>query len=704
MSFANLTNGDGDTNVGVELTVLDPARLVVAPAGNLTASGMVGGPFTPANRIYTLSNPGDVALDFTASDDGAFVDTAPASGTISPGGSVDVTVALNAGADALAAGLHTATIAFTNLTNGSGDGAVGVELTVLAPGLLAVAPAENFVASGIVGGPFSPGTKTYTLSNDGEAPLDFSATSSESWLDASPAGGTIAPGATTTVTIAFNAAANALAPGDVEATVDFRNETNGMGSTTRKAMLNIRPKGQLVIRLETVGGDDRFDFTSSTPALNLSLTTVNGAAESSTILLLPGSYVVTAPDKTADGYGLTAITCSDGDSTTDLATRSATVQLGSGEQVQCTFGAANSRGIATRAINKFLTRRAALLMQSPPPLRRRIDRLNGHGNSQPNPNSLADLSGHTPFEFGVRGDATGLDKVSFATSLAKFDTALLAWRDFLAAGDGAAQGNAAGVGPRPTSKFDVWFEGSWLWFRNDGNRGRFAIGYMGADYLISPDILIGGLVQIDDTVDKSGSGGTRVSGTGWMAGPYVTVRLSDNFYLDARAAWGLSDNEIEPMGTFSDDFETTRWLASVGLIGDFSYENWRVRPNASFTRIQERQHGYTDSLGVFVPGQTVSAGRVNVGPTVSYRIETGRGLTIEPHGTLEGVYNFSDTDGVSLGSEPNGQDDLRGRVELGVNLTTEGGIRFGASGSYDGIGGDGFESYGATVKMSIPLN
>ena len=87
LDFTNTTNSIGTTSRALSLTVLGPARLTVDPAQNFATSGFVGGPFDPAEQVYTLSNEGGVPLSFTVAvaGDEDFVDVTPAGGTIPPG-------------------------------------------------------------------------------------------------------------------------------------------------------------------------------------------------------------------------------------------------------------------------------------------------------------------------------------------------------------------------------------------------------------------------------------------------------------------------------------------------------------------------------------------------------------------------------------------------------------------------------------------
>ncbi len=99
------------------------------------------------------------------------------------------------------------------------------------PDDLAVTPATTSISSGPVGGPFTVTTTTYTLRNIGPAPLNWTAAKTAAWLDLSAAGGTLAPGATTTVTATLNASALGLAAAIYADSVTFSNLTSARSLT-----------------------------------------------------------------------------------------------------------------------------------------------------------------------------------------------------------------------------------------------------------------------------------------------------------------------------------------------------------------------------------------------------------------------------------------------------------------------------------------
>lgn len=766
VAFKNVTSGIGDTTRSVKLTVQEPAALVVTPADAFLSSGpqgQQGGAFTPASTTFKLENTGALPLSFTIAGAPAWVDVAPMSGTIAPGDSTLLSVSLNSAADALSVGVHNATLAFNNTTNGIGSTTRAITLTVNEPARLDVSPASGLVASGYAGGPFSPSSQTFQVSNPGSYDLDFALSIDKSWLDIAPKSGTIPAGGSTTVTLSINGAAHELPSGTHNATLQIVNTTNDLGSTTRPVTLTVIPNGRVILRVVTSEGDGQFTFSSSTSALNLAIATTNGVAQSSPIVLNPGSYDVTIT--TPSGYGLTSVTCSDDDSAGDVSARSAHIVLASAETVTCTFAAVNSGKRTVEIISRFMTRRNSLLLANGPDPNRQIDRLNAADGSSgagaasfdkvdqltvPSPlvrhdptasigalwtpgstglsrsikQHISYFHGDDPMgssdtsrassPFLVNGSTDGADRFSFATSLSQMlrysaETENARVKDLL--GDGA-MGLGATTVPATASSFipfDVWAEGRYMRFADDREvhdvDGHFSVLYLGADYVFNRYLLLGALVQLDSMYERSFSEGFEMEGKGWMAGPYATVRLSENLFLQSRAAFGRSTNKVSPFLTYTDTFSSRRWLASATLVGSWTFDNLQFRPKASIAYIEDRSEGYVDSLGVPIPGIRRALGQAKAGPEFAYRFEYADGSVIEPRVSLEAIWNFDASNGkADFGDTLAGPEEIRGRVELGIRATSADGYAVEVSGSYDGLGSDEFRSIGGKAMIRLPLN
>jgi hypothetical protein len=104
---------------------------------------------------------------------------------------------------------------------------------------LTVTPTTAFNVSGPGGGPFSPASMTYTLSNIADTPLSWAASANAAWVDLSAASGTLNPGASADVTVSLNAQAAGLLPQIYTAAVAFTNVTNNNGNTSCDVNLNV---------------------------------------------------------------------------------------------------------------------------------------------------------------------------------------------------------------------------------------------------------------------------------------------------------------------------------------------------------------------------------------------------------------------------------------------------------------------------------
>jgi len=105
---------------------------------------------------------------------------------------------------------------------------------------LQVTPEDDFESSGIEGGPFTPASTTYRLTNTGALPLDWTAAATQPWLDVAPNTGTLEASAFTDVDVSINENANSLTAGGspYTDTVTFTNVTS-LVAQERQASLTV---------------------------------------------------------------------------------------------------------------------------------------------------------------------------------------------------------------------------------------------------------------------------------------------------------------------------------------------------------------------------------------------------------------------------------------------------------------------------------
>jgi|GEM_PF-1957221 len=115
-ALTNKTVTGGRLNLYNALLASDD--VLVAPGNGLIATGELGGPFAPSQKVYTITNETQSTANWNATADQPWVSLSPASGILSAGESMTLTVSLNAQVNDLPAGTQTATVTLTNQGTG----------------------------------------------------------------------------------------------------------------------------------------------------------------------------------------------------------------------------------------------------------------------------------------------------------------------------------------------------------------------------------------------------------------------------------------------------------------------------------------------------------------------------------------------------------------------------------------------------------
>ncbi len=346
-------------------------------------------------------------------------------------------------------------------------------------------------------------------------------------------------------------------------------------------------------------------------------------------------------------------------------------------------------------ISNFMRRRADQITANDPGLANRLGggRANGSGG---------------PVTFTGQG-SSDTHRFGFATSLRQVLTASDAEKKQrrAALGSPMALGSQNASGQQTlASNFDIWIKGMGARIDNETTVSDFGMLSVGADYRLSSDVAVGVLAQFDWTDEKDTTQNYKINGQGWMVGPYVVYRLHDNLIFDGRAAWGQSSNSVSPYSTYSDDFDTQRWLVKGQLTGDFQFGALHFSPHAGIVYFEEQQNAYTDSLGTAIGRQKVALGRATFGPKVSTRYRASDGTVISPYLGFKGIWDFKGSDTVDLASglaDTSGNPGLRARAEAGVSLRFPTGMSITGEGFFDGIGADNFSAYGGSVTVNVPF-
>ena len=272
---------------------------------------------------------------------------------------------------------------------------------------------------------------------------------------------------------------------------------------------------------------------------------------------------------------------------------------------------------------------------------------------------------------------------------------------------GAGDGGALPPAYSSTSPWDVWVEGRYSAFEDSaadlGRNGHVGLLYVGGDYRIASNVIVGALVQFDWSKEDYSVIFSKAQGNGWMVGPYLSAQVHENVFFDLRASWGRSDNDIT-FGTATGAFDTSRWLVKGTLSGNWSYDAWRFTPSAELAYATENQAAFTNSIGTVVAQQDVSLGRLQFGPEIGYRFANTAETFIEPFAAIKGVWDFDNPNVAIVDGFIVGGGDFWGRLQGGLNVMTAGGVYVRGLASWDGLGSESYNGYTLQGTVNVPLN
>lgn len=137
---------NGSNLVNALLAPLAPLR--ISPDFGLVAGGPAGGPFTPANLNFVLTNAGNAPLNWTLVNTSLWLEATPTSGTLLPGGPAQtVSLTPTSVSSNLSLGSYSAAVLFSDSTTAIRQ-TRSVGLAVVAPPQITLQPVSQSLPSG----------------------------------------------------------------------------------------------------------------------------------------------------------------------------------------------------------------------------------------------------------------------------------------------------------------------------------------------------------------------------------------------------------------------------------------------------------------------------------------------------------------------------------------------------------------------------
>jgi len=206
-------------------------------------------------------------------------------------------------------------------------------------------------------------------------------------------------------------------------------------------------------------------------------------------------------------------------------------------------------------------------------------------------------------------------------------------------------------------KLDLWARAHHSPFEADDTKiGDALTTYVGGDYRVDRDLLVGGLVQVDESNRGLTAGPGSIAGQAYMAGPYMAYRVTPNITVDAKTAWGVA-RDSAMADSASTSFATNRMLSEAGVSGSWDINKWQLSQKGAVTYVDETSTAAIPG----VAGTSVDSTRLRVGPELKRQIDVGANKSIEPFVYYKKSLNMDQVGGLDLTGS---QDSVGGGLTL----------------------------------------
>lgn len=246
---------------------------------------------------------------------------------------------------------------------------------------------------------------------------------------------------------------------------------------------------------------------------------------------------------------------------------------------------------------------------------------------------------------------------------------------------------------------DFWFEGRYLNY-DTGNMnlresdGNFSVMYFGSQYMFGPDIMIGALAQFDQTGEALGSE-NKASASGWMMGPYMSVRLGAGILFDGRAAWGSA-----PQGVSVETVAAERTVLKGSLRGTRQYGGWDVTPTIGLSYVEDKAAYETGGSAGVAPNVS-GTGRLDILPEMKRRFNVDGETYIEPRVAAGGFLSFDDM--AALNPATSVMPDVQWKAEAGVAVGKKDGVNLQATGGVETGAASAQDNWSGRFQLNMPL-
>lgn len=233
---------------------------------------------------------------------------------------------------------------------------------------------------------------------------------------------------------------------------------------------------------------------------------------------------------------------------------------------------------------------------------------------------------------------------------------------------------------------------------------------MGLDRRFGDNVVVGASSAFQNSQTKGYSDLLQADSGGFTIGPYVAVRLSPHWAIDASLAYGEYDNDLA-LSVLEGSYDSRLWSGNIAAHGQYTYGQTFIRPKAALTYAHVETDGYAlqgEVLGfpvdVAFPEDSFNFGILEASTEFSRIIVLDGGTTVMPFAEIGATYAFDlPNDGQILAGDlelatPSA---WSGTLRTGARILLDNSVQVEASGGYLSLGQSGLDVWEGKFQVSF---
>jgi len=255
---------------------------------------------------------------------------------------------------------------------------------------------------------------------------------------------------------------------------------------------------------------------------------------------------------------------------------------------------------------------------------------------------------------------------------------------------------------------NAWIDGSFTEITEDAPSRAFtsdqSVIIAGLDHQLTDRILLGALFSYSESDTRNIFVPGTSSTDNYAAGAYLGALLGANIVFDTSFLYTWTDNVARAPGPVTASYDGEQWTLGSNLTGYWFFDQLRLSPTVGVSYSETRDEAYVDSLATFFPRELTRTGTLNFGATLAYTIRLDQTRTAEPYVTIQGEWEFEESNSPTIATGPGLATDSRemdARVAAGVEFTLLRNVSLELRGDVGGLARNRYQTVSGGGRLSV---